>query len=68
MKILFDYVYKIYNWLLRAETSLISDELVDIMANENDKIKYFDAIKKVRVSKCPEKVQLSSGKILVVSG
>ena len=56
-----------FSFYLSPDTSLVSDEFTEIMSNEDDKRKYFDAIENARKNKKEEKVQLSSGDTLVVS-
>jgi len=67
LKILTDYTSKIFDLLFSPDSNLVSEEYTDIMANKNDKEKYFEAIKKAKISQSEEKVQLSSGKTLIVS-
>ena len=67
LEILSDYTSKTLNRFFNRDSNLVSDELVEIMTNEEDKKKYFAAIEKTRESKIEEEVKLTSGETLIVA-
>lgn len=67
IQIVTDYTTKILNSLFAPDSNLITEEYSKIMANKEDKEKYFRAIEKAKKSHKEERVQLSSGEILIVS-
>lgn len=67
LQIVTDYTSKLLNSLFAPDSNLITEEYSKIMANKEDKEKYFQAIKKAKENHKEERVQLSSGETLIVS-
>lgn len=67
IQIVTDYTSKILNLLFAPDSNLITEEYSDIMANKEDKEKYFKAIKEAKKNHKEERVKLSSGETLIVS-
>lgn len=67
IQIVTDYTTKLLNSLFAPDSNLITEEYSEIMANKEDKEKYFEAIEKAKKNHKEERVQLSSGETLIVS-
>lgn len=67
IQIVTDYTTKLFNLLFASDSNLITDEYSEIMANKEDKEKYYKAIEEARKNDKEERVELSSGETLIVS-
>lgn len=67
LKILSDYTSKMFYLLFSPDSNQLNNEFDDIMNNETDKEKYFEAIKKAKKNNKEIRVELSSGETLVVA-
>lgn len=67
IQILTDYTSKLLNSLFAPDSNLITEEYSEIMANKEDKENYYKAIEEAKKNHKEQRVQLSSGEILIVS-
>lgn len=62
-----DYFVEALNRLFSSESSMLTDEFVEIMNDENDREKYLDAINEAKEKKHIVEKRISSDRTLIVT-